>query len=68
MTYGISSIIPYYQRTNKFIKANKDNVEYKDFIKNEKSNQILYVILGSILCLIQLGISWVIIKGSQMKP
>ena len=65
--YGISSIIPYHQRTAQFIKANKDKPEYKEFIRNEKANQILYIILGSVLCAIQLGIALVIIQGSRQK-
>ena len=67
MAYAISSIIPYYQRTRRFIDNHQGNSKYIDQVSNEKSNQILYIILGAVLCSVQLGIAWIIIKGSMKR-
>ena len=64
IAYEIYSVIPYYQRTDAFIQDKKNKRLYPDQVKREKANQILYVVLGSILAIIQLGIAVVIIKGS----
>ena len=64
IVYSISSIIPYFQRTNDFIQANKNNEKLKEQVDREKANIILYLVLGAILCSIELGIAIVIIKGS----
>jgi hypothetical protein len=64
IAYAISSIIPYYQRVNRFILKNQNNPKYIDQIQKENVNKIIYIVLGSLLCIVQLGITYVIIKGS----
>ena len=64
VTYAISSIIPYYQRTDRFIKYHDNDPKYAEQIAKEKSNKILYLVLGAILCTVQLGIAYVIVRGS----
>jgi hypothetical protein len=64
VAYATSSIIPYYQRTDRFIKNHGDNPVYEEQIVKEKSNKILYLVLGAILCTVQLGIAYVIVRGS----
>ncbi len=65
MTYAISSIIPYYQRTDRFIHHHDGDPTYEDQVQKEKANKILYVVLGAILCSVQLGIAYVIVRGSM---
>lgn len=62
--YEISSIVPYYQRTTSFINEPENKTKYPAQVKRERINQILYLVLGSILGTVQLGIAFVIIKGS----
>ena len=64
VTYAITSIIPYYQRTGYFIRDKVNQELFPEQVKNEKHNRILYMVLGSVLCLIEFGIAIVIIKGS----
>ena len=64
VTYAISSIIPYYQRTDRFIKYHDNDPVYADQVAKEKSNKILYLVLGATLCTVQLGIAYVIVRGS----
>ena len=55
---GVSSIFPYFTRIGNIVKKDKD----KD--KEEDHYRTMYVVLGSILILIQLGIAVTIVLGA----
>lgn len=53
---GLASMFPYFQRVGSIVKKNKD--------EEEENFRTLYVVLGSVVILIQIGIAVAIILGA----
>ena len=53
---GLSSMFPYFQRVGSLVKKDKD--------KEEDRYRTMYIVLGSIVILIQIGIAATIVMGT----
>ncbi len=56
---GLSSMFPYFQRVGSLVKKEKD--------KEEDRIRTMYIVLGAIVILIQIGIAATIIMGTLKK-
>ena len=65
----ISGLTIYSKRIKKALKIRKNNKSYRDTTNIDRENdyRILYIVLGSLLTVIEIGICLVILKGVVTK-
>ncbi len=58
-----SALIPYYLRTNEILSKPKDSTSPINY-QQEKQFEIMYIILGLIITMLQIGICYYVIKDA----